>query len=67
MILSQSDEAKFVRRVDMVNLVLLGITVSVLGAASNDSVNSITGWVKKADEIGFESLRAKNNLEARQN
>lgn len=59
MVLSQSDEAKFVHRVDMVNLVLSGIPVSVLSAATNDSINSITGWVKKADEIGFESLRAK--------
>lgn len=59
LILSTSEDAKFIHRVDMVNLVLSGIPVATLSAATNNSVNSITGWVKKVDEQGFDALRSK--------
>ena len=59
LIVESSGEAKFIHKVDMVNLVLSGVPVATLSAATGNSVNSITGWVKKVDEQGFESLRTK--------
>ena len=59
LILSEGGDAKFIHRVDMVNLVLSSIPVAILSEATGNSVNAITSWVKKADEQGFESLRNK--------
>ena len=43
----------------MVNLVLSGITPSYLSTYCGDSKNTITLWVKIADERGFEALKVK--------
>jgi transposase len=58
-IVNSTDDAKFQHKVEMVNLVLAGITPSFLSEYSSDSKNAITLWVKKADENGFESLKTK--------
>ena len=44
-------------KVEMVNLVLGGLTPSFLAEYCGDSKNAVTGWVKLADECGFEALR----------
>ena len=56
-IVDSGDDARFQHKVEMVNLVLGGLTPSFLAEHCGDSTNSITGWVKAADERGFESLR----------
>ena len=43
----------------MVNLVLGGMTPSALSEFVRESKNTITLWVKTADEKGFEALRVK--------
>jgi transposase len=58
-ILSSSSEAKYQHRVEMVSLVLAGLTPQFLSEHVKESKNAITGWVKVADEQGFEALRAK--------
>lgn len=55
----RTEDTKFQHKIESVNLVLAGLPVSRLSELSGDSVNAITLWVKKADESGFESLRAK--------
>lgn len=59
MIVSSTDGAKYQHRVEIVNLVLGGMTPSALSEYVNESKNTITMWVKSADEKGFESLRIK--------
>ena len=56
-IVDAGGEARFQHKVEMVNLVLAGLAPSFLAEHCGDSKNSITGWVKSADERGFESLR----------
>lgn len=58
-IVSGSADAKYQHRVEMVNLVLAGLTPQFLSEYTKDSKNAITSWVKTADEEGFEGLRAK--------
>jgi transposase len=58
-IVNSTDDAKFQYKVEIVNLVLAGITPSFLSQHSADSKNAITLWVKKVDEQGFESLKTK--------
>ncbi|MDR1049905.1 MAG: winged helix-turn-helix domain-containing protein [Deltaproteobacteria bacterium] len=59
LIVNSTDDAKFQHKVEMVNLVLAGLTPSFLSGHTADSKNAVTLWVKKADEQGFDSLRAK--------
>ena len=59
MIVSSTDDAKYQHRVEMVNLVLGGMTPSALSQYVSESKNTITMWVKSVDEKGFESLRVK--------
>lgn len=59
MIVSSTDDAKYQHRVEIVNLVLGGMTPSALSEYVSESKNTITMWVKSADEKGFESLRIK--------
>ena len=58
-IVSSTADAKYQHRVEMVNLVLAGLTPQFLSEHTRDSKNAITSWVKTADEEGFEGLRAK--------
>ena len=60
LIVSATDDAKFQHKVEMVNLVLGGITPSMLSKYVRESKNTITLWVKTADEQGFDALRVKN-------
>lgn len=57
LIVKSGDDAKFQHRVEMVNLVLAGLTPSFLAEHVADSKNAITLWVKTADEHGFDALR----------
>ncbi len=59
MIISSSQDAKFHHKVEIVNLVLSGLTPSFLSTFCGDSKNAITLWVKTVDEQGFEALRTK--------
>lgn len=59
MIVNSTDDAKFRHKVELVNLVLGGMPPSVLSKYVSESKNTITRWVKSADENGFDSLRVK--------
>lgn len=58
-IVSSGDDAVFLHRVGVVNLVLGGMAPSELSRYVAESKNTITSWVKRADEQGFESLRPR--------
>ena len=59
LIVNSTTDAKYQHKVEMVNLVLSGITPSYLSTYCGDSKNAITLWVKIADEQGFEALKVK--------
>lgn len=58
-IISSSSDGDYLHKVEMVSLVLSGVPVSTLVNAGIGSKASITGWVKKAVEGGFETLSPK--------
>ena len=58
-IVHSTSDAKYRHKVEMVNLVLSGLTPSYLSSYCGDSKHTITLWVKIADEQGFEALKAK--------
>lgn len=60
-IMSSSDEAKYHFRVFAVNMVLAGTPASQVGEYSGVTKSAVTGWVKTADEIGFEALHTKSH------
>ncbi len=51
-------DAKFQHRIEVVNLVLSGLTPEFLSPHCGESKSTITLWVRKVDEGGFESLRS---------
>ena len=55
-----SDE-KYRHKVEMVNLVLSGLSPSHLSKYCRDKKRTITSWVKTADEQGFEALKGKKS------
>ena len=59
LIVSSTDDSKFQHKVEMINLVLGGMTPSALSEFVCESKNTITLWVKTADEKGFDALRTK--------
>jgi len=59
LIVSSTADAKFQHKVELVNLVLSGMTPSALSEFVCESKNTITLWVKTADEKGFDALRTK--------
>ncbi len=59
LIVSSTDDAKYQHRVEAVNLVLGGMKPSELSKYISESKNTITSWVKIADEQGFEALMIK--------
>lgn len=59
MIVSSTDSTKYQHRVECVNIVLGGMSPSELSKYVAESKNTITGWVKIADEQGFEALHPK--------
>ena len=52
-------DVKYRHKVEMVNLVLSGLTPSYLSSYCGNSKRTITLWVKIADEQGFEALRPR--------
>lgn len=56
-IVQTTDDAKYGHKVEIVNLVLGGQIPSRLSQYVKESKNTITRWVKIADEQGFEALR----------
>ena len=58
-IIHTTSDAKYRHKVEMVNLVLSGLTQSYLSTYCGDSKRTITLWVKIADEQGFEALKPK--------
>ena len=59
MIVHTTSDAKYRHKVEMVNLVLSGLTPSYLSTYCGNSKRTITLWVKIADEQGFEALKPK--------
>ena len=58
-IISAKNEHKFAFRVTMVNLMLAGsMTSSELSNLTGVPTRTLSTWLKKADEEGFESLKA---------
>ena len=57
-IMSSSDESKYLFRVFAVNMVLSGTPASQVGASAGYTKAAVTGWVKIADEKGFEALHS---------
>ena len=58
-IINSSSDAKYILRVAMVNFMLAKTaTAEDLSALSGIPRRTLTSWVKKVDENGFESLRA---------
>ena len=58
-IMSSTDESRFHFKVFAVNMVLSGCPVSQISAMAGVSKVAITGWVKTADEQGFDALRPR--------
>lgn len=58
-IVKSNADARFIHRVEMVNLVLSGLPPSKVSKFCRESKNSITSWVKIADEQGFDALKIK--------
>ena len=59
MIVSSDDEASYIHRVECVNFVLGGMPPSEVSKYVPESKNTITSWVKTADEQGFDALHIK--------
>jgi transposase len=59
LIMSSSDESRYLFRVYAVNMVLAGFPASLIAAVAGVSKVAVTRWVKSVDEKGFESLRQK--------
>ena len=58
-VLASISDDKYRHKVEMVNLVLSGLTPSYLSTDCSSSKRMITLWVKIADEQGFEALKPK--------
>ena len=56
-IFSKSKEASFIRKLDILNLVLDGIPVQKVAELYNIHRSSIYGWINKAKKLGLESLK----------
>ena len=62
LIVSATDDAKFQHKVEMVNLVLGGITPSMLSKYVRESKNTITLWVKTATNKVLTHSASRSNL-----
>ena len=58
-IVHTTSDAKYRHKVEMVNLVLSGLTPSYLSTYCGNSKRTITLWVKIADEQGFAALKSR--------
>ena len=59
MIVSSNEEASYIHKVECVNFVLGGMPPSEVSRYVPESKNTITSWVKTADEQGFDALHTK--------
>ena len=58
-IIHTTSDIKYRHKIEMVNLVLSGLTPSYLSTYCGNSKRTITLWVKIADEQGFEALKPR--------
>ena len=58
-IVSVSEDAEFVRKVTMINLMLNGMSASCLSKACPETSRTLSAWMKAVDEQGFEALVPK--------
>ena len=58
-IVTANDDAKFLRKVTIVNLMLNGAKATELSELCGETSRTLTGWIKLVDEKGFEALRPK--------
>ena len=58
-IVSSSDDAKFIRKVTIVNLLLRGVNAKSLADASGETDRTLSNWARSVDEYGFEALRPR--------
>ncbi len=58
-IVSSSDDAKFIRKVTIVNLLLRGMSARLVADACGETDRTLSNWVRIADEYGFEALRPR--------
>ena len=58
-LVSTSDDAKFLRKVTIVNLMLNGASASSLSPSCGETARTLNSWMKSVDERGFEALRPK--------
>ena len=59
LIVNSTDDSKFQHKVEMVHLIVGGMTPSELSEYVHESKNTLTLWVKTADEKGFDALWGK--------
>lgn len=57
--MSSTDKARFHFKVFAVNMALSGCPVSQISTMAGVSKVTVTGWVKTADERGFDALRSR--------
>ena len=58
-IVTANDDAKFLRKVTIVNLMLNGAKATELSELCGETSRTLTSWIKLVDEKGFEALRPK--------
>ena len=58
-IVSSNDDAKYLRKVTIVNLMLNGASASALSPSCGETARTLRSWMKAVDERGFEALRVK--------
>lgn len=58
-LVSMSDDAKFLRKVTIVNLMLNGASASSLSSPCGETIRTLNSWMKSVDEKGFVALRPK--------
>lgn len=58
-IISSSDDAKYIRKVTIVNLLLRGADAKMVAESCGETVRTLSNWVRTVDEHGFEFLRPK--------
>lgn len=58
-IMASSEESKYLFRVFAVNMVLSGTSAAQVGASAGVTRAAVSGWVKIADEKGFDALHTK--------
>lgn len=58
-LVSSTDDAKFLRKVTIVTLMLNGATASSLSHSCGETARTLSSWMKIVDEQGFEALRPK--------